>query len=83
MASDRTLHLVIASVDETLFDGDAVSVTVPGSAGECTILPSHEPLVTTLRRGTITARFSGNEPRTFDVTDGVLECSGHSVTVLL
>ena len=79
----QTFRLVIASVGETLFNGEAVSATVPGSAGECTILPRHEPFVTTLKEGIITARPSDGAPQAFKVMQGVVECSGNNVTVLL
>ena len=84
MAGDHptTFHLIIASVGATLFDGAAVSATLPGSAGELTILAHHEPLVTTLKEGTITVRETLGEKK-FDVEDGVLECSGNKAVVLL
>ena len=50
------MHIVIAKVDQNLFDGEAESLTVPGSAGEMTVLGEHMPLVTTLKPGTITVR---------------------------
>ncbi len=79
----NTLHLIITSVAEPLFDGAVVSVTLPGTSGECTILPHHEALVTTLKPGRITVRISGNEEKTFEITSGVVECSGNRVVVLL
>ena len=78
-----TFHLIIASVGETRFDGPALSTTLPGSAGELTILPHHEPLVTTLRPGTITVRQTLGEPKRFPVENGVLEVSGNRAVVLL
>lgn len=78
----NTFHLVIASVGETRFDGAAVSATIPGEAGELTILPNHEPLVTTLKPGTITVRTT-QDSKAFEVQSGVLECSGSRVVVLL
>jgi len=78
----NTFHLVVASVGETRFDGAAVSVTLPTTAGEITILPHHEPLVATLKPGTITVRTSG-EQKEFPVDGGVLECSSNRVVVLL
>ncbi len=83
MAEGKTFRLVIASVDETLLDAQAVSITAPGSDGEFTMLAAHEPMVTTLKQGTITARLPNESPKKFDVKNGVLECSGNSVTVLL
>jgi F-type H+-transporting ATPase subunit epsilon len=82
MAEQRTFHLVIASVGETKFDGAAISATLPGLAGELTILPQHEPLVTTLKRGRITVRESLGD-KTFDIESGVLEVSGERSVVLL
>lgn len=78
-----TFHLVIASVGETRFDGQAISATFPGADGELTVLAHHEPLVTTLKKGTITVRESPGEPRTFDIEDGVLEVSRNRAVVLL
>jgi F-type H+-transporting ATPase subunit epsilon len=78
-----TFHLTIASVGETRFDGEAVSATVPGDAGEMTILANHEPLVTTLKKGRITVTASGDSEKVFDIEDGVLECSGNRAVVLL
>lgn len=82
-ASPNTFHLTIASVGETRFDGAAVSATFPGTAGEFTVLAHHEPIVTTLKPGTITVRLTAGEPKQFPIESGVLECSGSRVVVLL
>lgn len=79
----HTLHLTISSVSENLFDGPAISATLPGAAGELTILPNHEPLVTTLKEGTITVRIPNTEPKTFQIKTGVLEISGTRAVVLI
>ena len=83
MSVANTFHLTIASVGETRFDGAAVSATLPGTAGEFTILAHHEPIVTTLKTGTITVRLTEGEPKQFAIESGVLECSGSRVVVLL
>ena len=82
MAND-TFHLVVASVGETFFDGAATSTTLPTTAGEITVLPHHEPLVTTLREGTITVRTTAEPDKEFPVTSGVLEMSGNRAVILL
>lgn len=82
MSVANTFHLIIASVGETHFDGAALSATLPGAAGELTILPHHEPLVTTLKKGAVLVRDASGEKR-FAIEDGVLECSGNRVVVLL
>ncbi len=83
MADHNTFELVIASVGETRFSGPAISVTLPGESGDLTILPHHEPLVTTLRPGTITVKEKSGEPKKFPVESGILEVSGNRAVVLL
>lgn len=83
MAEQHTFRLVVASVGETLFDGAAVSATLPTSAGEITVLPHHEPLVTTLKEGKILIRTTVQEPKQIDISSGVVEMSGNRAVVLL
>lgn len=79
----KTFHLTIAKVGENLFDGEAVSVTVPGVEGVLTVLANHEALVTPLAPGTIRVQAeSGVE--TFELSDtGILEVSHNQATVIL
>ena len=83
MAEQSTFHLIVASVGETFFDGAATSATLPTTAGEITVLPHHEPLVTTLKEGNITVRTTAEAPKQFEVTSGVLEMSRNRAVVLL
>jgi F-type H+-transporting ATPase subunit epsilon len=83
MSEANTFHLIVASVGQTFFDGAATSATFPTTAGEITILPHHEPLVTTLKEGSITVRTTADTPKQFEVASGVLEMSGNRAVVLL
>ena len=76
------MRVVIAKVDQNLYDGKAESLTVPGADGEMTILPEHMPVVTTLKTGTITVRSAQGE-QTFDIESGVLEVRRDGATVIL
>ena len=82
MAND-TFYLTIASVGEARFDGEAVSVTLPGTEGMFEILPHHEALVTTLKKGIIRVCDSAGEVRQFEIENGVVECANNRVVVLL
>jgi len=82
MANESTFHLIVASVGEARFDGAALSATIPTTAGEITILPHHEPLVATLKPGTITVRESLGA-KEIQIDGGVLEISGNRAIVLL
>lgn len=76
------MHLTIAKVDETLFAGDVASVTLPGVAGELTVLAHHAPIITALKRGRITVRGEG-AAQTFEIESGLLEVNSAGATVLL
>lgn len=77
-----TFHLIVASVGETRFEGHAHSAIIPTSSGEITVLAHHQPLVATLKPGTITVRATDGDKQ-FEITDGVLEVSGNRAVVLL
>ena len=78
------MRVIIARVGETLYEGEAHSLTVPGRAGEMTILSHHMPLVSTLKKGTVIVRETKDSaPKEFEIQEGVLEVSGDSATVLL
>ncbi len=78
------MHVVIAKVDEVLFEGEAYSLTVPGAAGEMTVLGHHEPLITTLKAGEARVHLSaGDTPKVFPIPGGVLEVRSDGATVIL
>ena len=78
------MHIVIAKVDEVLFEGEAYSLTVPATAGEMTVLGHHEPLITTLKAGEVRVHLNvGDTPKTFSISTGVLEVRSDGATVIL
>ncbi len=77
------MKVLIAKVDETFFDGEAESVTLPAVGGEMTVLASHMPLVTTLKEGTIVVRTKDAPDTTFPITSGILEVRRDGATVIL
>ncbi len=78
----RLFPLTIASVNEVHFDAEAVSLTVPGSDGELTVLADHESFVSSLKGGKITVRME-KEHKVFEIERGILEVHHGGVTVLL
>lgn len=76
------LSLQIVTPERVLFEeSDVSSVTITGSLGEMTILPSHAPLMTELRPGPLVFRRGGEE---IDValSGGFLEVREDRVVVL-
>lgn len=72
----------IARVHEHLFSGEATALSVPTTEGVITVLPHHEPFVTTLKEGSITVRTEKGE-QSFPVEGGVLEVSQNQAIVIL
>lgn len=78
------MHVVIAKVNEVYFDGEAHSMTVPATAGEMTVLTHHMPLITTLKKGSITLReTTESDPKVIDIESGLLEVRRDGATVIL
>jgi F-type H+-transporting ATPase subunit epsilon len=76
------LELQIITPERVVFSEDGVeSVTIPGSEGELTVLPSHAPLMTALQPGPLVFRKGGQE---VDValSGGFLEVRNDKVIVL-
>lgn len=80
----KTFHLTIATIGENLFEGDAVSATLPGAEGVFEILAGHEAFVSPLHPGTAHIVTSNGEKKEFlIVAEGIAEVSHNQATVLL
>lgn len=76
------LHLSIVCPEKTVFDGDVIRVTVPGSVGLFTMLPHHAPIVSSLKKGTITYVTDAGE-QSVDIENGFVEMSGETVSACI
>lgn len=83
MAEQKLLKLTIARVDGPVFDGQVVSATVPGIAGEMTILAEHTPLISPLKKGTITYKSADGVEEQLAIETGTLEISANHATILI
>ena len=80
----KTFHLTVARVGENIFDGQALSVTLPGSEGVFTVLAGHEAFVSPLKEGVI--KIQAEDGTVTEMTleaPGVAEVSNNQATVLL
>jgi len=83
MTEKKLLNLNIARVDASIFSGDVVSVTVPGSEGEMTLMADHEAIISALKEGVITYRLSDGTSQTVPLTTGTLELRDNVATILI
>ena len=80
----KTFHLTIAKVGENLFDGEAISATLPGISGQFTVLANHEAYVSELKAGTAKVKSSDGTTQSIAVPiGGIAEVSHNQATVLL
>jgi len=83
MAEQKLLKLTVSKVDAPIFDGEVVSVAVPGEGGAMELLANHEPLISPLRAGTLTIKKAGGEVETHEIESGTLEVSNNHATILI
>lgn len=80
----KTFHLTVAKVGENLFDGEAVSASLPGSAGTFQILADHEAFVSELKSGEMHVTGADDSLHRFDIPQGgIAEVSRNQATILL
>lgn len=80
----RTFHLTVARVGENLFDGEAISATVPGKEGVFQILAGHEAFVSELAPGAVIIKAGDEAVRRFEILEGgIAEVSQGQATILL
>lgn len=81
------MNLELVTLDGVKFKAEAYSVILPTAAGEITVLPGHEPLLSQLVPGVITIRRSKTEAdyhlEHFATYGGVLEISSKGVRILV
>jgi F-type H+-transporting ATPase subunit epsilon len=82
MSEKKLLKLTVSKVDGPVFDGEVSFVTVPGVAGEMTILASHEALISPLKAGKITIQTATNKQEIV-IESGTLEISHNHATILI
>jgi F-type H+-transporting ATPase subunit epsilon len=54
-----TIHVDVVSAEESIFEGEAEFVALPGESGELGIYPQHTPLITRIRPGAVRIKIAG------------------------
>jgi F-type H+-transporting ATPase subunit epsilon len=79
----NTIYVDVVSAEESIFEGEAEFVALPGEAGELGIYPQHTPLITRIRPGAVRIKVAGKAEEEFVfVAGGILEVQPNRVTVL-
>ncbi len=75
------LKLKIVSPERIEFDGEVVSVLVPGSQGEFEILNDHAPIISTLNKGAVVYGLPKGEKVRLEILGGFVEVQQNVVSL--
>ena len=79
----ETLKLEILTPNGPIFNGEAVSVTLPGEEGEFGVLPHHASLTTLLSAGVVDIETADKKTESIVVNWGVVQVDEEKVVVLV
>ena len=76
------MQLEIITPEKKVFEGDVISVQLPGTDGKFEILNNHAPIISTLTQGQVRVIDSSNNKEHFEINGGVIEMQNNKVIVL-
>lgn len=76
------MYISVYTIEKTLYEGQADSLTLPGSDGELGVLATHIPLIALLRGGSIGIR-RGRDVAHVTIRGGFVEVQPGSRIVVL
>jgi len=79
----ENIKVNIVSPSGEVFSGEAISVQVPGSLGQMTILPKHAAILSSLSKGTIRVNTSESDNTDFVIESGFIENTNDSLTIII
>lgn len=77
------MTLKIISAEKVEFEGQAKSVTLPGSMGAFTVLDHHASLISTLAKGKIAYRDEAGRDAELEVPGGLVDVDNNVVSVCI
>ncbi|TDG35472.1 ATP synthase F1 subunit epsilon [Pedobacter changchengzhani] len=76
------MNLEILTPDKKVFEGEVISVTVPGTLGSFQILKDHAPIISTLADGEVIIKGNKTDEERFFIKGGVVEALENKIVVL-
>jgi F-type H+-transporting ATPase subunit epsilon len=75
------MYIEVVTPDKSVFSGEVVSATFPGSNGSFQVLNNHAPLISSLAKGTMTL-VSKTTQQSMEVDGGIVEVLNNNIIVL-
>jgi len=83
MAENKLLDVEIVTPHKVVYQGKAVSVTVPGSKGSFQVLYNHAPIVSTLDIGLTKLIDESDKVKIFATSNGFTEIHQNKISILV
>ena len=82
MSDIKSIKFEIATPERVLMKEDILSVSVPTTSGEVTILPDHIPLISILKSGVLEIHLLNGDISLMSVSGGFLEVLKNKIVIL-
>ena len=76
------MRIEIITPDKKIFEGEIVSVRVPGKKGSFQVLKDHAPIISTLENGSVRMVDLENKEIVYEISGGVIEVKANKIIVL-
>jgi len=76
------MNVLIMTPEKKVFDGEAISVQVPGVKGKFEVLNNHAPIVSLLEKGQVRIITNEDKVLKFDIEQGFIEVLQNEVSIL-
>lgn len=77
------MQLKIVSPERIEFEGEVVSVLVPGMLGQFEILVNHAPIISSLDKGRVVYALPDGEKKSLDIHGGFVEVQKNVVSLCI
>ena len=77
------MKVKITKPDNTLYDGEARLVSLPGTGGMFEILENHAPIISSLQRGILRLIDINEEEHSYEVRGGVVKGELNDLLILV
>lgn len=77
------MYIEIVTPDTTVFEGEVLSVRIPGKKGSFQVLKDHAAIVSTIEKGPVTIFKTDNTEESFNADGGVVEMQNNKIILLV
>ncbi|MDH5719653.1 MAG: ATP synthase F1 subunit epsilon [Spirochaetia bacterium] len=78
----ENLHITLIAPDRKLYEGEAITVSLPGAKAGFSVLTGHAPLVSLLEPGVVEVQ-NNEGKKTYIIDSGFAEVKQNNVTILV